>query len=99
MEKILNYMQKQKLKQQITTPTTIKNSLIDHIWSNIPGIDNQYGVTDAYWLDYHKPIYCAFKLPNTLPNTLPKPFVLYDHESLMLPNSYEDHESLMTMNP
>jgi hypothetical protein len=36
-------------------------------WSNIPGIDTQYGVTYAYWLDYHKPIYCAFKLPNTLP--------------------------------
>jgi exonuclease III len=67
MEKILNYMQKHKLKQQITTPTTKKNSLIDHIWSNIPRIDTQYGVTDAYWPDYHKPIYCAFKLPNTLP--------------------------------
>jgi exonuclease III len=67
MEKILNYIKKHKLKQQITTPTTKKNSLIDHIWSNIPRIDTQYGVTDAYWPDYHKPIYCAFKLPNTLP--------------------------------
>ena len=55
------------LKQQISTPTTINNSLIDHIWSDIPGIETTYGVTDAYWPDYHKPIYCAFKLPNSLP--------------------------------
>jgi hypothetical protein len=63
-------MNKHKLKQQILTPTTIKNSLIDHIWSNIPGMDTKYEVPDAYWLDYHKPIYCAFKLSNTLPKYL-----------------------------
>ena len=55
------------LKQQISTSTTIKNSLIDHIWSNIPGFETTYRVTNAYWLDYHKSIYCTFKLPNSLP--------------------------------
>jgi hypothetical protein len=70
IEKILNCMNKHKLKQQISTPTTMKNSLIDHIWSNIPGMDTKYGVTDAYWLDYHRNVYCAFKLPNVLPKYL-----------------------------
>ena len=64
-KKFLHSMNKlHHLKQQISTPTTIKNSLMDHIWSDIPGIETTYGVTDAYWRDYHKPIYCAFKLPN-----------------------------------
>ena len=35
------------LKQQISTPI-IKNSLIYHIWLDIPGIETAYGVTDAY---------------------------------------------------
>ena len=66
IEKILNCMNKHKLKQQILAPMIKKNSLIDHILSNILGMDTKYKVTDAYWLDYHKPICCAFKLPNTL---------------------------------
>jgi hypothetical protein len=44
--------------------------LIDHIWSNIPEMDTKYGIMDAYWPNYHKPIYCAFRLSNTLPNIL-----------------------------
>ena len=36
------------LKQQISTPTTINNSLIDHIWSDILEIETTYGVTNAY---------------------------------------------------
>ena len=55
------------LKQQISTPTTIKNSLIDHILLEIHGIEITYRVTDAYWPDYHKPIYYAFTLFNNLP--------------------------------
>jgi hypothetical protein len=70
LKKILNCMNKYNLKQQISIPTTIKNSLIDHIWSNVLGIDIKYRVTDVYWPDYHKPTYCAFKLPNTLPKYL-----------------------------
>ena len=66
IEKILNCMNKHKLKQQISTPTTIKNSLIDHIWSNIYGMDTKYRVIDAYWPDYHRIVDCAFKLPNVL---------------------------------
>ena len=60
-------MNAHELNQHIKTPTTKKNSLIDHIWSNIPGIDLKYGVTDAYWPDYHKPIFCAFELSNKIP--------------------------------
>jgi hypothetical protein len=26
----------------------------------------KFGVTKAYWSNFHKPIYIAFKLPNTL---------------------------------
>jgi exonuclease III len=101
MEKILNYMQKHKLKQKTTTPTTIKNSLIDHIWSNIPGINTQYGVRDAYWPDYTNLYIVPSNYRTHYHNMFdtPKRFILYDHESLMPPNSYEDHESLMPTNP
>ena len=66
IKKLLDFIYKQNFKQHISVPTTQLNSLIDHIWSNIPGTETKYGVTDAYWPDYHKPIYCAFKLPTTL---------------------------------
>jgi hypothetical protein len=52
-------MNKHNLIQQISTPTT-KNKLIDHIWSNIPRMNTKYRATNAYWPNYHKPIYCAF---------------------------------------
>ena len=43
-----------QLKQQIITgPTTMNNSLIDHIWSDIPRTKPRYRITDAYWPDYH----------------------------------------------
>ena len=63
-------MNKYKLKQQISTPTIIKNSLIDYIWSNVLRMNTKYKITNTYWPDYHKPLYCAFKLPNTLPKYL-----------------------------
>jgi hypothetical protein len=53
LKRILNCMNNHNLKQQITT---IKISLIDHIWSNIPRMDTKYGVVDAYWPDYYKSI-------------------------------------------
>jgi hypothetical protein len=37
------------------------------MWANVLGNECKYGVTDAYWSDFHKPIYIAFKLPNTIP--------------------------------
>ena len=61
-------MSKYHFKQKISISTTKSNSLINHIWSNIPGQETFFGVTDAYWPNYHKPIYCAFKLPNTMPH-------------------------------
>ena len=59
-------MSKYHFKQHLSISTTRSNSLINHIWSNIPGQKTFFGVSDAYWPDYHKPIYCAFKLPNTM---------------------------------
>jgi hypothetical protein len=48
-------------------------------------ITNLYIVPSNYKTHYHNMF------------DIPKPSVLYDHESLMPPNSYEDHESLMPM--
>jgi len=67
-QQLIQIMSEHNFKQQLSTPTTKSNSLIDHIWTNIPSQATKYGVTDAYWLDYYKSIYCAFKLPNTMPN-------------------------------
>jgi len=66
IEKILDSMNKNNLKQKKINIYYPKNSLIDHIWSNIAGTSTKYGVTDAYWPDHHKPIYCVFKLPSSL---------------------------------
>jgi hypothetical protein len=40
---------------------------LDHKKANVLGNECQFGVIEAYWLDFHKPMYIAFKLPNTLP--------------------------------
>ena len=48
-KKLLYCMNKlHQLKQQISTPMTINNSLIDHIWPNISRIETRYGITYAY---------------------------------------------------
>ena len=60
-------MSKYHFKQHLSISKTKLNSLINHIWSNIPSHETFFGVADAYWPDYHKPIYCAFKLLNTMP--------------------------------
>jgi len=52
----------------VSIPITKSNSLIDHIWSNIQSQETIFGIFDAYWADYHKSIYCAFKLLNIMPH-------------------------------
>ncbi len=47
--------------------TKKKKQEIDHIWANDPKNECKFGISKAYWSDFHKLIYTAFKLWNTLP--------------------------------
>jgi hypothetical protein len=40
-------MNKHTLKRQISTPTIIKNSLIDYVWSILFGMDTKYMDTNG----------------------------------------------------
>jgi hypothetical protein len=63
-------------KFQFNESTTKTGFQLNHIWTNIVlGNECKYGVTEAYWLDFHKWIYIAFKLPNTLPMYNKKPLI------------------------
>jgi hypothetical protein len=70
-------MDKFKLKSQSKNTTKVGFQL-DYVWANVLGNEYKFGVTKAYWLDFHEPIYLAFKLPNTFPmynkNPLSSPF-------------------------
>ena len=59
-----NFMNQNDLQFKNNTNTTKYNTLLDYIWTNAPGNVSKISTTKAYWLDYHKPIYFAFKLPN-----------------------------------
>jgi hypothetical protein len=58
-------MGKFQLKSKFNENTT--NVKLDHIWTNVPRNECKYGVAKKYWSDFHKLIYIAFKLLNTLP--------------------------------
>jgi hypothetical protein len=60
-------MDKFQLKSQFIENITKVGFQLDHIWANVLGNECKYCVIKAYWLDFHKPIYIAFKLLNTLP--------------------------------
>jgi hypothetical protein len=60
-------MDKFQLKSQFSESTTKVGFQLDHIWANVLGNEWKYGVTETYWLDFHKLSFTAFKLPNTLP--------------------------------
>jgi hypothetical protein len=60
-------MDKFQLKSQFSESTTKVGYQLDHIWANVPRNECKFGVTKTYWSDFHKSIYIAFKLPNTLP--------------------------------
>jgi hypothetical protein len=66
-------MDKFKLKSQFSENTTKFRFQLDNIWANDPKNECKYGVIEAHWLDFHKPIYIAFKLPNALPMYNNKP--------------------------
>jgi hypothetical protein len=66
-QELLYFMDKFQFKSQINESTIKAGFLLDHIWTNVLGNECQFGVTEAYWSNFHKPIYIAFKLPNTLP--------------------------------
>ncbi len=68
-------MDRFQLKSQFSDNITKARSQLHHIWANIPRNECKFGVTKAYWSNFHKPIYIAFKLPNTLPMYNKKPFI------------------------
>jgi hypothetical protein len=70
-------MDKFQLTSQFSESTTKAKSQLDHIWANVLRNECKFGVIGAYWLDFHKLIYIAFKLPNTL--------LMYNKKPLMFP--------------
>ncbi len=68
-------MDKFHLKSQFHESPIRAISQLDHIWANVPGNECKSRVTKAFWLDFHKLIYIAFKLLNTLPMYNKKPLV------------------------
>jgi hypothetical protein len=55
------------LKSQFNESTIKARFQLDHIWANVPKNECKYGVTKAYWSNFDRSIYIAFKLPNTFP--------------------------------
>jgi len=53
-------MDKFKLKTQFIESITKFEFQLAHIWANVPKIECKYGVTEEYWLDFHKSIYISF---------------------------------------
>ncbi len=68
-------MDKFQLKPQFSESITKARSQLNHIWANVLGNECKYGVIEAYWLDFHKPIYIAFKLLNILSMYNKKPLM------------------------
>jgi hypothetical protein len=66
-QELLDFMDKFQLKAQFSETITKVGFHLAPIWANIPRIECKSSVTKAYWLDFHKLVYIAFKLPNTLP--------------------------------
>jgi hypothetical protein len=60
-------MNKFQLKLQFNESTTKVRSQLEHIWVNVLRNKCKFGVIEAYWSNFHKPIYITFKLPNTFP--------------------------------
>ncbi len=60
-------MNKLKLKSQFKNITTQARLQVDDIQSSVPRNESKLGVSKTYWPDFHKTIYMAFKLLDTLP--------------------------------
>jgi len=72
---LLCFMDKFPLKSQVNENTTKVGSQSDHIWANVFGNECKFGVIKAYWSNFHKLIYFAFQLLNTLPMYNKKPLM------------------------
>jgi hypothetical protein len=70
-------MNKFQLKSQFNESITKVGFQLEHILVNVLRIECKFGVIEAYWSNFHKLIYIAFKLPNTLP--------MYNKKPLMFP--------------
>ncbi len=70
-------MDKFQLKSQFNEIVTKAKFQLDHIQANVLRNECKYGVIKTYWSNFHKPIYIAFKTPNTLP--------MYNKKLLMSP--------------
>jgi calcineurin-like phosphoesterase family protein len=76
-QELLYFMGKFQLKSKFSENITKVKFQLDHIWTNVLRNECKYGVTKTYWSDFHKLIYIAFKLLNTLP--------MYNKKPLMFP--------------
>jgi hypothetical protein len=74
-QELLYFMDNFQLKSQFNENTTKVGSQLNHIWANVLENECKYDVIKAYWSHFHKPIYIAFKLPNTLPMYNKKPLM------------------------
>jgi hypothetical protein len=72
---LLYFMDKFQFESQFNESITRVVSQLYHIWVNVPRNECKFGVTKAYWSDFHKPIYIAFKLSNTFPMYNKKPLM------------------------
>jgi hypothetical protein len=75
--KLLNFMNKFQLKSQFSESATKAGFQLKYISMNVLRNECKFGVTEAYWSNFHKLIYIAFELPNTLP--------MYNKKPLMFP--------------
>ncbi len=66
-------MNKFQLKSQFSGSTMKAGFQLKHILMNVFRNECKFGVIEAYWSNFHKPIYIAFKLLNTLPMYNKKP--------------------------
>jgi hypothetical protein len=73
LKKLLDFMDKLKLKSQFNENTTKVEYQLDHIWANVPRNECKYGVIEAYWSYFQILVHIAFKLLNTLPMYNKKP--------------------------
>jgi len=72
-QQLIYFMNKLKQKSQFKNIPTKIGSQLDNIWSNVPKNESKSNVSKAYWLDFHKPIYMIFKLPDIPPIYSNKP--------------------------
>jgi len=61
------YEDKFQLKSQFNESPTKFGFQLNCTWVNVYKNESKSSVTEAYWSNFHKLIYIAFKLPNTLP--------------------------------